>query len=179
MTDELARWMEQEAAAVARQAAHGQPERGGVSTMQEIAGLSGLDMLRAMIDGRIPASPIAYTLRFFLLEVDHGHAVFQGEPRAEFFNPLGSVHGGWYATLLDSALGVAVHSTLQPGERYTTMEIKLNLVRALSPDVARVRAIGRLRHRGRQVATAEADLVGPDGKLYAHGSTTCLLIPAR
>jgi uncharacterized protein (TIGR00369 family) len=88
---------------------------------------------------------------------------------------MGTVHGGWFATMLDTAMGCAVHSTLPAGKAYTTLELKLNLVRALTDAVPLVRAEGRLVHGGRQVATAEGRLVGPDGKLYAHASTTCLV----
>jgi uncharacterized protein (TIGR00369 family) len=133
----------------------------------------------AMMDGRLPGAPIAATLDFILVRVEPGFAVFQGQPKQHHYNPLGTVHGGWYATLLDSALGCAVHSRLPPGKSYTTLELKLNLVRALRDDVARVRAEGRVVHAGSQVATAEARLVGPDGRLYAHGTTTCLIFDTR
>ena len=92
---------------------------------------------------------------------------------------MGSVHGGWYATLLDSALGCCVHSALPAGKAYTTLELKVNLIRAIKPDTQRVRAIGQVIHVGGQTATADARLVGPDGKLYAHGSTTCLVFDPR
>jgi len=92
---------------------------------------------------------------------------------------MGSVHGGWFATLLDSALGCAVHSKLPAGKAYTTLELKINLVRALTAEVPRVRAEGRVIHLGRQTATAEARLTGPEGRLYAHGTTTCLVFTAR
>jgi uncharacterized protein (TIGR00369 family) len=88
---------------------------------------------------------------------------------------MGTVHGGWFATLLDSALGCAVHTKMPPGRAYTTAELSVNIVRALTPKVQRVRAIGRVIHCGRQLATAEAQLVGPDGTLYAHATTTCLV----
>lgn len=179
MDDQIDAWLALETQVRDAQNAHGQPAQGGLTDPKQLHGLSGLQLLEAMVRGEVPQPQIAYTAHFFLVEVAAGHAVFQGTPQAEFFNPLGSVHGGWYAILLDSALGCAVHSTLALGERYATMEIKLNMVRPLGIDVPRVRAIGRLRHRGRQMATAEADLVGPDGKLYAHGSTTCLVFPAR
>jgi len=91
------------------------------------------------------------------------------------YNPLGTVHGGWFATLLDSAVGCAVHSTLPAGKAYTTLELKLNIVRALTDAVPLVRAEGKVLHAGRQVATAEGRLVGPDGRLYAHATTTCLI----
>ena len=141
----------------------------------EARGRSGLDVLRNMLDGRLPSAPMADSLDFLLVHVGEGTAVFQGRPGPRFFNPMGRVHGGWYATLLDSAAGCAVHTTLQPGRAYTTLELKLNLVRAIGPEVPLVRAEGRTIHVGRQVATAEGRLVGPNGKLYAHASTTCML----
>jgi uncharacterized protein (TIGR00369 family) len=136
---------------------------------------AGLDVLRDMIVGAVPSPPIARTLGFILVHVEAGIAVFQGRPSADFLNPLGGLHGGWYATLLDSCVGCAVH-TLVPARRgYTTLELKVNLVRAVTLDVPLVRAEGRVVHPGRQVATAEGRLVGADGRLYAHATTTCLL----
>jgi uncharacterized protein (TIGR00369 family) len=110
-----------------------------------------------------------------LVEVSPGHAVFQGAPGKGHLNPMGTVHGGWFATLLDSALGCSVHSLLPAGRAYTTAELGVNLVKALTPKVQRVRAEGKVIHCGRQLATAEARLVGPDGTLYAHATTTCLV----
>jgi uncharacterized protein (TIGR00369 family) len=110
-----------------------------------------------------------------LVEVGPGRAVFQGTPGPAHFNPMGGIHGGWYATLLDSALGCAVHTLMSPGRAYTTAELSVNLVRAIGPSVQRVRAIGQVLHAGRQLATAEARLVGPDGTLYAHATATCLV----
>ena len=101
--------------------------------------------------------------------------MFQGTPGLPHFNPLGTVHGGWFATLLDSALGCAVHTMMPPGRGYTTAELSVNIVRALTLKVPRVRAEGRVIHCGRQLATADARLVGPDGTLYAHATTTCLV----
>ena len=174
--DLLSAWIAEEEALLARQRAGAQPERGGVGTREQFEGLTGLEALRRMIAGEVPAPPIAYTMDFFLMEVEAGRAVFQGWPLFKHYNPLGGVHGGWYATVLDSALGCAVHTTMGVGERYTTLELKLNLLRAMQDgQPQRVRAIGRVRHRGRQTASAEADLVGPDGRLYAHASTTCLV----
>jgi uncharacterized protein (TIGR00369 family) len=116
-----------------------------------------------------------FRLDFLMVEVGTGCAVFQGTPGVAHYNPLGSVHGGWFATLLDSALGCAVHSMMPAGRAYTTAELHVNLVRAITTGVPRVRAIGQAVHCGRQLATAEARLVGPDGTLYAHASTTCLV----
>jgi uncharacterized protein (TIGR00369 family) len=131
-----------------------------------------------MLDGRYPAPPIAETLDFGLVEVAFGRAVFQGRPLLKHYNPLGSVHGGWFATLLDSALGCAVHTTMPAGKAYTTAELKINIVRPLSTKVPLVRAEGTVIHGGNRMATAEARLTGPDGKLYAHGSTTCFVFDA-
>jgi len=145
----------------------------------ELAALPGIAVFEAMFDGRLPGAPIAQTLDFLPVKIEPGYAVFQGQPRQRHYNPLGTVHGGWFATLLDSALGCAIHSKLPPGRSYTTLELKINLVRALTEDVPRVRAEGRVIHLGNQTGTAEARLVGPDGKLYAHGTTTCLVFATR
>jgi uncharacterized protein (TIGR00369 family) len=168
--DILAQWQADEVAL----RAHQQPEV-GLAPRAMLAGKTGLQQMQAMLDGLAPRPPISETLDFALISVVDGEAVFQGRPQFKHYNPLGSVHGGWFATLLDSALGCAVHTTLPVGRAYTTLEFKVNLVRALSDKVPLVRAIGRVVHRGRQVTTAEAELVGHDGKLYAHASTTCLL----
>jgi len=158
--DILAQWSADEAALRARH--------------EPSTGLASREM-QAMLDGLAPRPPISETLDFLLISVADGEAIFQGRPQFKHYNPLGSVHGGWFATLLDSALGCAVHTTLPVGRGYTTLEFKVNLVRALSDKVPLVRAVGKVVHRGRQVTTSEATLVGHDGKLYAHASTTCLL----
>ncbi len=147
----------------------------GVSSPQDIAGMNGLDIMNAMLAGKLPYPPIAQTLDFQLVEVAQGRAVFQGQPQHKHYNPLGSVHGGWYATLLDSALGCAVHTMMPPGRAYTTAELGVNIVRAASYKTGPLRAIGTVIHCGRQLATAEARIVGPDGKLFAHATTTCLV----
>jgi uncharacterized protein (TIGR00369 family) len=168
--ESLARWRAEEAAVRARLQTHP-----GVGTPAQITGRSGLEIFQALLAGEIPPPPMAVTLDFTLLRIEPGFAVFQGQPGFSHYNPMGTVHGGWFATLLDSAMGCAVHSTLPAGKAYATLELKLNLVRALTDAVPLVRAEGRLVHGGRQVATAEGRLVGPDGKLYAHASTTCLV----
>jgi uncharacterized protein (TIGR00369 family) len=147
----------------------------GVATPAQIAGRSGLEMLEAMLRGELPTAPIGRTLQFLLVEVEPGRAAFQGQPVPAHLNPMGSIHGGWYATLLDSAMGCAVQTMLPAGRAYTTAELSVNLVRGLSPKVPRVRAEGKVLHCGRQLATAEGRLYGPDGTLYAHGTTTCLV----
>lgn len=169
----LARWHEEAAAVRARRSGI------GVARPEQVEGLSGMQVFEAMMAGRLPAPPIGQTLDFELVQVEPGMAVFQGRPGPAHYNPMGTVHGGWFATLLDSAVGCAVHSTLPAGKAYTTLELKINIVRALTERVPLVRAEGRVVHGGNQVATAEGRLVGPDGKLYAHASTTCLVFDTK
>ncbi|HVE53818.1 MAG TPA: PaaI family thioesterase [Ramlibacter sp.] len=151
----------------------------GVARPEQVAGRSGLDTLQAMLRGELPYPPIARTLDFQLVEVGEGRAVFQGTPGPGHLNPMGTVHGGWYATLLDSALGCAVHTLMPPGRGYTTAELGVNLVKGIPPRVKKVRAEAKVLHCGRQLATAEARLFGPDGTLYAHGTTTCLVFELK
>lgn len=177
-TNQLEQWLAQEREVVARLEAGVGP---GVARPDQIAGLSGLQAMQAMLRGELPYPPIARTLDFQLMEVAEGVAVFQGTPGIAHLNPMGTVHGGWFSTLLDSALGCAVHTRMQPGRGYTTAELSVNIVKALTPKVQRVRSEGRVIHCGRQLATAEARLVGADGTLYAHATTTCLVfdMPAQ
>lgn len=169
MEDVIARWRAEEDAV---RALLGAP---GVAAGTDAAGMSGLEMLQRIFTGEFPSPPIGETLDFVPIHMAHGEAVFQGRPQRKHYNPLGTVHGGWFATLLDSAVGCAVHSTLPAGKGYTTLELKVNMVRALTERVPLVRAEAKVIHRGGQVATAEGRLVGPDGKLYAHATTTCLI----
>jgi uncharacterized protein (TIGR00369 family) len=165
----LERWRAEEAAVRARMS------KTGVARPEQVAGLTGLQVFQAMLAGELPRAPIADTLDFALVDASHGRAVFQGRPRLEHYNPLGGVHGGWFATLLDSAVGCAVHTTLPAGKLYTTVELKINIVRPLSAKVPLVRAVGTVIHAGNRMATADGRLTGPDGKLYAHASTTCFI----
>ena len=142
---------------------------------EQIAGRTGMEMFEAIFAGELPPAPIGDTLDFVPIHMEPGAAVFQGRPQRRHYNPLGTVHGGWFATLLDSAVGCAVHSTLPAGKGFTTLELKVNMVRPLNDRVPLVRAEGKVIHAGRQVATAEGRIVGPDGKLYAHATTTCLI----
>jgi uncharacterized protein (TIGR00369 family) len=140
--------------------------------------MSGLEALQAMMRGELPAAPIAKVLNYWLAEVGDGFAAFEGEATAEFLNPGGTTHGGWAATLLDSALGCAVHTTLVPGERYTTIEMKMNLTRPILPGkTGKLRCEGRIVHRGRTTAITEARLIDGDGRLYAHATETCMIFP--
>jgi uncharacterized protein (TIGR00369 family) len=139
-------------------------------------GMSGLEYLRAMIAGRFPPPPIAHTLGFTLAEVEEGRAVFELLPGEHHYNPIGMVHGGVAATLLDSAMGCAVQSRLPAGRGYTTLEMKVNLLRALTVDTGPVRAEGTLLHLGRSTALAEARLTDAGGRLLAQATSTCLIV---
>ncbi|MES2480996.1 MAG: PaaI family thioesterase [Pseudomonadota bacterium] len=139
------------------------------------AGLSGMKILEAIFAGDLPSPPMGETLDFVPIRMASGQAVFQGRPLRRHYNPMGTVHGGWFAALLDSAVGCAIHTTLPAGRAYTTLELKINLVRALTDAVPLVRAEGKVIHVGRQTGTAQGRIVGPDGKLYAHATTTCLI----
>ena len=140
--------------------------------------MPGIDYLRGILSGDFPAAPIAATLGFRVAEVDHGRAVFTGVPDRSVYNPLGGVHGGWAATLLDSAMGCAVHSTLPAGKGYATVDLSIHLVRALTDRSGTVRCEASIVHSGGSIATAQGRLVGADGTLYAHGTTTCLILTA-
>ena len=155
------------------------PKRIGVATGEEIAGLSGLEMLQAMIEGRLPAAPIGATMGFRLAEVAPGRAVFEARPGPDLLNPLGQVHGGVALTLIDSAAGCAVHTELPAGVGYTTVETKVNFTRPIAPDGGAIRCEGRVLSRGRQIATAEARLLSAEGKLLAHGTSTLIILPPR
>lgn len=144
---------------------------------ETIATTTGLEQLQAIADGRVASPAMAVTLGYRLTEVEQGRAVFTGTPNEAVLNPMGAVHGGWAATLLDSALACAVHSTLAPGQTYTTVEMKLNYTRAIRPGM-RLVCEGRVVHRGSRLATAEGTLKDDAGKLYAHGTETCMIFAA-
>jgi uncharacterized protein (TIGR00369 family) len=174
--DHLEAWLAQEREVLARLEAGAGP---GVAKPEQLTGRSGLEIMQALLSGELPYATIARTLDFFLVEVGEGRAVFQGTPGPAHLNPMGTIHGGWYATLLDSALGCAVHTLMPAGRAYTTAELSVNLVRAIGPKAPRVRAEGKVVHCGRQLATAEGRLYGPDGTLYAHATTTCLVFDLK
>jgi uncharacterized protein (TIGR00369 family) len=146
-------------------------------TDPSLAPMPGLAVLEQIAAGSLPAAPIAVLLGFRLCEVEAGRVAFEGQPEASHYNPQGTVHGGYAATLLDSAMGCAVHSVLDAGTGYTTLEIKVNYVRPITVATGPVRAEGSVLHRGRRTATSEARLVDAAGKLLAHGTCTCLLFP--
>jgi uncharacterized protein (TIGR00369 family) len=143
------------------------------------ASMSGLEFLQAIRDGRLPAPPIARLLGFRLVEVDTGHAAFEVVPGEQHYNPIGLVHGGLAMTLLDSAMGCAVHTHMPAGGGYTTLEAKTNLTRPITAQTGMLRAVGKVLHIGARVATAEGRLVDSAGKLYAHASTTCMVLGGR
>lgn len=146
--------------------------------MRAIAVTSGLDYLLGLLNSGF-VLPIGALMDFRPIAFEHGKAVFEGTPADMHYNPIGSVHGGFAATMLDSALGCAVHTTLQAGFGYTTVELHTNYVRALRADTGRVTAKATVIHSGGRVATAEAQLTDASGKLYAHGTTTCLVFPVN
>lgn len=141
---------------------------------QNAPGPDGLAQLQAMLTGGVRA-PIGQTLGFELVEVERGRVVFEGKPDRSVYNPLGAVHGGYAATLLDSACGIATHSTLGPGRGHTTLELKVSYIRGLSEDSGTVRATGRVVSSGRRVAFAEAELHDGEGRLCAAATSTLLV----
>lgn len=149
--------------------------RYGVVPLAEARTMSGLELLRGWCEGRFPSPPIGRFMNGDLVEVDQGRVVFRGTPGEEHYNPLGIVHGGYAATMLDSCMGCAVHSTLPAGQGYTTVEVKMNYVRPLTDRTGLVRAEGKVIHVGSRIATAEGRLTDGAGKLLAHGTTTCLI----
>jgi uncharacterized protein (TIGR00369 family) len=151
----------------------------GVVDSDVLQSYDGLGFLKGIIAGTLPQPPISEIMGFHLVEAEPGRVVFEGQPKLKHYNPIGSVHGGFAATLLDSALGCAIFSTLHKGDAWTTLELKLNYVRGMTDTTGPVRAEGRIIHRGRTVATSEGDLKDSAGKLYAHATTTCMIFPAK
>ena len=137
--------------------------------------LSGIEYVRQIFDGELPPPPISQLMGFHGVEFEHGRAVFEMTPGPEHYNPIGSVHGGIALTLLDSAMGCAVHTTLPAGVGYTTLEVKTNFVRPITAETGVIRCEGTVIHGGSRIATAEGKLVDAAGKLLAHGTTTCLI----
>ena len=165
----LEQWMNEEAALRARLAAT------GVATKDQLRERSGIDFLRAIGTGGVPPPPIGELMGFLPIECEPGRVVFQGTPGPQHYNPLGTVHGGYAATLLDSCVGCAVHSMLPAGKGYTTLELKVNFIRALTSGVGPVRAEGKVVSLGGQIGIAEGRLTDSTGRLYAFATTTCLV----
>lgn len=177
MTQPTIGWTAQQEAAQKRSIAGG--GKPGLARREQLANKTGREILEAMMSGQLPYPPMNETMNMTLLEVDAGRAVFQGIPLAQHYNPLGTVHGGWFATLLDSALGCAVQTTLPVGRSYTTAELSVNIVRPASHNTGPLRAVATVIHGGRQITTAEARIEDEMGKLYAHATTTCFVFDVQ
>lgn len=145
-------------------------------TLQQMCEISGLQFMQGILDGRYPSPPIGKTLGYYLSEVEEGRVVFSGAPRFDTFNPMGTVHGGWYGTLLDSAMACAVMTKVPKGSIYTTLEYKVNIIKSI-PEGREIQAIGITNHVGRSTGVATAEIIDAEtGKLYATGSTTCIVM---
>jgi uncharacterized protein (TIGR00369 family) len=151
----------------------------GGATREEIAGLTGRQHLQAIIDGLLPAPPIAKTMSFALVEVGEGLAIFEGKPEPHLLNPLGVVHGGWALTLIDTVTGCAAHSTLPAGVGYATVETKANFSRPITPDTGLVRAEGRVVGKGRTIISSEGRIFDAGGRLLAHGTSTLMVLKSE
>jgi uncharacterized protein (TIGR00369 family) len=148
----------------------------GLARPDSVASMSGKEILQAIIDGRLPQAPISQVLSFWIVEVGDGFAAFEGETGAHLLNPMGTVHGGWALTLVDSVAGCAGLSVLPASVGYTTVETKANFSRPINPDTGRVRAEGRVAAKGRQIMSAEARVLDADGRLLAHGTSTLMVL---
>lgn len=157
----------------------GHVSRLGLGTVPhaDLAVYSGLELLQRLRDGLYPAPPIAAVMNFTITEVELGRAVFRGMPGENHLNPLGGIHGGWTATIMDSALACSIQTHLQPGEAYTTAEFKVNLVRPITPRTGEVVCEGKVVHKGRTLAVSEARLTDSAGRLLAFGTETCSIFP--
>jgi uncharacterized protein (TIGR00369 family) len=147
----------------------------GVTPTDVMAAMAGIDFVRAIFAGELPEPPIMQSVEPFDCTAEPGVVVINSIPGFRHYNPIGSVHGGYAATLLDSAMGLAVHTTLPPGTGYTTLEFKLSFIRGMTTDTGAVRTEGRTLHVGRRTATAEARITDSKGRLLAHATTTCLV----
>ena len=152
------------------------PVRYGQVPIDEALALSGLEFLTAMRDGRLPHPPMAETADYRLTEVEPGRVVWEAQAKPGYLNPLGGVHGGWIATLLDSCMGCAGHTVLGPGQPYTTVDLKVNYVRAVTPESGVLRAEGKVLHGGRRLISTEGKLTDAAGKLCAHGVSALMVL---
>lgn len=151
--------------------------RFGVSRPQDIMALTGIEQIRGIASGALPAPPMAATLRFWIADVSDGSVEFRGEPDRSFLNPMGTVHGGWAMTILDSALACAIHTTLAPGETLASLGTEVKFTRPILPDTGQVRCVGTVVSRGRRTASSEARLTDLAGRILATGTTTCFIQP--
>ena len=151
----------------------------GLADPKQAATMSGKQLLQAIIDGNLPQAPISQTMSFWIVEVGDGFAAFEGEPGPHLLNPMGTVHGGWALTLIDSVGGCAGHSLLAAGAGYTTIETKGNFSRPITRDSGRVRAEARVVSQGKQIISAEARVLAQDGRVLAHGTSTIMVLGGR
>lgn len=149
----------------------------GVLPLERLRELDGIDLFRGMLAGELPGAPIGLLMNMSLEEAEPGRIVFGGVPGPQHYNPIGSVHGGYAGTLLDSCMSCAIQTTLKKGMGYTTLEYKVNLVRAITDKTGKVLAEGKVINVGSRIGTAEGRIVDAEGRLYAHGTTTCLIFP--
>jgi uncharacterized protein (TIGR00369 family) len=148
-----------------------------IPSREALRAMSGLDFLKAIKDGELPPVPIGELMKFSPVEVEHGRVVFAATPGPELFNPIGTIHGGFAATILDSCMACSVHSTLPAGTGYTSLEIKISFVKPIGLDTGEVRAEGKVLNAGRRAAFAEGTITDKSGRVLAHGTTTCLIFP--
>ena len=172
----LQSWIEEEQQ-ILQAMQHGR--RAGTITRETVGKMTGMEIMRAVRCGDLPNGPMAKTLNYMIIEVEPGRAVVQGNPTQDVLNVQGSVHGGWFSTIMDAALGNAIHTMLPAGKGYGTLDLSVKMTRAIFPDVGRVRAIANVIQVGRTVATAEGRLIGPDGKLHAYATTTAMIVDMR
>lgn len=144
--------------------------------LEKVIGRSGLEIMEAYISGELPPPPIARLIQMEIIEVREGYALLSATPERQYLNTLGSIHGGFTATVLDSAMGCAIHTTLPAGVGYSTMQLNLHYTRPIMPDAGTLTAEGEVVYRGRRMMTAEAYLRDDSGKLYAHATTTCMIL---
>ena len=149
----------------------------GVANPEDIARMTGKEILQAIIDGRLPHPPISETLTFWLAEISDGFAAFEGEPGDHLLNPMGTTHGGWAMALIDSATGCAGYSLIPAGAGFRTVETKVNLSRPITSDTGRVRTEARVVSQTRQIISTEARLTSRDGRVLAHGTSTLMVVP--
>ncbi|MBL6599049.1 MAG: PaaI family thioesterase [Alphaproteobacteria bacterium] len=144
---------------------------------ETLRSISGLDLFRRIMSGEEPNAPFLNLIGARIAEVSEGRVVYKSMPGPQHYNPMGVAHGGYASTLLDSAMGCAIHTVCKPGTGNLTLELKVNLVRAITADVGELTAEGSIIHQGRRIATADGRIVDADGKLYAHANTTCMIVP--
>ena len=151
----------------------------GVANPEDIARMTGKEILQAIIDGRLPHPPISETLTFWLAEISDGFAAFEGEPGDHLLNPMGTTHGGWAMALIDSATGCAGYSLIPAGAGFRTVETKVNLSRPITSDTGRVRTEARVVSQTRQIISTEARATSWDGRVLAHGTSTLMVVPGQ